>query len=100
VIRVVHVGKDAFDIYIGRACMEFSESVWHNPFHIEVGCGRNCVCDKYEAHVRNRPDLMSRLTELRGKTLGCWCKKKGGGGKRCHGDTLVKLVNEALGGES
>jgi hypothetical protein len=95
--RVVHVRKDPFDVYIGRSFMEFAESDWHNPFHIELGCGRDCVCDKYEAHVRSRPDLMARLEELRGKTLGCWCKKKGGTGQRCHGDTLVKLVQEGFG---
>ena len=44
---------------------------------------------KYETHVRNKPKLMARLTELSGKTLGCWCKPK-----RCHGDVLVKLWTE------
>jgi hypothetical protein len=95
--RVVHVRKAPFDVYIGRAFMEFNESPWHNPFKIEVGCGRDCVCDKYEAHVRNHRDLMRRLGELRGKTLGCWCKDKNGKGKRCHGDTLVELVREVFG---
>ena len=92
--RVVHVRKAPFEIYIGRAIAEFHESIWANPFRIELGCGRDCVCDKYEAHVRTRSDLMARLGELRGKTLGCWCKDKNGKGKRCHGDTLVKLVEE------
>jgi len=100
VTRVVHVRKSPFDVYIGRSIQEFPESPWHNPFRIEFGCGRDCVCDKYEAHVRSRPDLMARLGELRGKTLGCWCKDKHGQGKRCHGDTLVKLVHEVFGVDS
>lgn len=92
--RVVHVRKAEFDIYIGRAIKEFAESPWHNPFHIEYGCGRDCVLEKYEVHVRNSPELMARLGELRNKTLGCWCKDKHGAGKKCHGDVLVKLVRE------
>ena len=44
----------------------------------------------YENWIRTeRPDLMKRLTELKGKTLGCWCKPN-----PCHGDVLVRLVNE------
>lgn len=93
---VVHVRKSSFDLYIGRSIQEFPESVWHNPFHIELGCGRDCVLEKYEAHVRSKPELMARLGELHGKTLGCWCKDKKGTGKRCHGDVLVKLVKEAF----
>jgi len=95
VTKVVHVRLEPYDIYIGRAFAEFHESDWHNPFHIEGGCGRKCVLEKYEAHVRSRPDLMARLGELRGKTLGCWCKKKKP--KACHGDVLANLVREAYG---
>ncbi len=96
-LKVVHVRKAPFDVYIGRAIAEFDESPWHNPFRIEVGCGRDCVCEKYEAYVRANPELMARLGELRGKTVGCWCKDKHGKGKRCHGDVLVKLVGEVFG---
>lgn len=96
-MKVVHVRKAPFDEYIGRAIQEFDESIWHNPFHIEHGCGRKCVIEKFEAHVRASPELMARLGELRGKTLGCWCKDKYGLGKACHGDVLVRLVREVYG---
>jgi hypothetical protein len=94
---VVHVrkAKEHFH-YIGRAFAEFGESVWHNPFKIELGCGRKCVLEKYEAYVRSRPDLMAQLHTLKGKALGCWCKDKHGRGKACHGDVLVKLIEETL----
>lgn len=94
---VVHVRKAECDIYIGRAFAEFEESVWHNPFRIELGCGRPCVLRKYEDRIRNSPELLARLGELRGKTLGCWCKDKQGKGKACHGDVLVRLVKEVYG---
>ena len=44
-------------VYIGSAFAEFGESIWHNPFKIELGCGRKCVLEKYEAYVRSRPHL-------------------------------------------
>jgi hypothetical protein len=89
---VVHVRKAPFDVYIGRSIKEFGESIWHNPFKVESGCGRKCVIAKYEAYIRSRPDLIARLGELKGKTLGCWCHPKA-----CHGDVLVKLVKEFCG---
>lgn len=89
---VVHVRKAPFDVYIGRDFLEFRGIGWGNPFKIEPGCGWKCVLEKYEAYVRSRTDLMARLPELRGKALGCWCKPR----KHCHGDVLVKLVNETL----
>jgi hypothetical protein len=39
-------------------------------------------------------ELMNSLFELKDKTLGCWCKNLGGGGKACHGDILVKWVKK------
>jgi hypothetical protein len=38
--------------------------------------------------------LLNDLHELKGKTLGCWCKDENGKGKSCHGDVLVELVND------
>jgi hypothetical protein len=38
--------------------------------------------------------LLNDLHELKGKTLGCWCKDENGRGKSCHGDVLVELVND------
>jgi len=92
---VVHVRKTKGPFhYIGRAFAEFGESIWRNPFEIELGCGRKCVLERYEAYVRSRPELMAQLHTLKGKALGCWCKPKA-----CHGDVLVKLIEETLGNE-
>jgi len=92
---VVHVRKTkAPFVYIGRSFAEFGDSIWRNPFEIEIGCGRKCVLEKYEAYVKARPELMARLHTLKGKTLGCWCNPKA-----CHGDVLVKLIKETCGDE-
>jgi hypothetical protein len=83
------------DVYIGRAWnrggWNLEQSKWHNPFK---GVDRDTMLTKYEAHVRSKPDLMEALGELKGKRLGCWCKPE-----KCHGDVLVKLVNEKFGVE-
>jgi hypothetical protein len=87
--RVVHVRKEPFDVYIGRACKEFSESLWHNPFQLGFDGTRKAVLQKYRDYLSTRPDLIARLHELRGLTLGCWCKPK----YACHGDILAELAD-------
>jgi hypothetical protein len=86
--RVVHV-RENFDIYIGRSFAEFPESVWHNPFKIEPGCGRKCVIAKFRQYLLQSPHLLAKLHEIRGKTLGCWCKPK-----NCHGDVIAELADQ------
>jgi hypothetical protein len=87
-IRVVHCKREKFDVYIGRP------SKWGNPFKLadELNASdearRSCLA-KYEAWILRQPQLLSSLHELRGKTLGCWCKPKA-----CHGDVLARLADE------
>lgn len=87
--RVVHFKKEDFDVYIGRP------SRWGNPFSHIPGKGQFLVVSreeaiaKYEEWIKTQPDLMAALPELKGKTLGCWCKPQA-----CHGDVLVRLANE------
>lgn len=84
-MKVVHCKRAPYDIYIGRP------SKWGNPFAIGVDGNRAEVIRKYEEWIRTRPHLMADLHELRGKVLGCWCAPK-----PCHGDVLIKLVEELL----
>lgn len=81
--RVVHVKHSAYDIYIGRP------SKWGNPFQIGKDGTREEVIAKYEQWIASNPALMNDLHELKDKTLGCWCRPQ-----KCHGDVLVKLVND------
>lgn len=82
-MRVVHCKKDKFDIYIGRP------SKWGNPFIIGRDGDRNEVVRKYETYIRANQSLINALPELRNKVLGCWCSPKS-----CHGDVLIKLLEE------
>lgn len=80
--KVVHCKKEKFDVYIGRP------SIWGNPFVIGEDGTRDEVVDKYREWLLNNPELITKLPELAGKTLACWCAPN-----RCHGDVLLELAN-------
>lgn len=79
-------------VYIGRDMTKYIKaavgSKWGNPFRGDKHGDQWAV--KYEEYVRSKPELMSCLEELRGKVLGCWCVPE-----PCHGDVLVKMLDEA-----
>jgi hypothetical protein len=81
--RVVHCKREPCDVHVGRP------GKWGNPFRIGPDGTRQEVVAKYRAWVVQQPELMAALPELAGKTLGCWCKPEA-----CHGDVLVKLVEQ------
>jgi hypothetical protein len=86
------------DIYIGRACNKggwnLAQSKWHNPFTVyNVGSVEKAI-SLYESYIRGNPELLKQLPELQNRVLGCWCKNKPN--DPCHGDVLVRLVNELV----
>lgn len=94
--KVVNKRNSKYDIYIGRP------SIWGNPFsHLNgtlakyKAASRQDAINKYENYLRNNKELMSRLPELKGKILGCWCKPL-----ECHGDVLVRLVEYYYGNKT
>lgn len=90
-MRVVHCKKELFDVYIGRP------SKWGNPFTFKEGTNaKYCVNSRedaiamFEKWFLSQPDLVAEArTELKGKTLGCWCAPNA-----CHGDVLLRVANE------
>ncbi len=79
------------NLYIGRN-MNFyvkgaGASKWQNPFAVKKYGLEKCL-ELYEEYVRTS-GLINDLDELKGKTLGCWCKPE-----KCHGDILCKLIQE------
>lgn len=89
-IRVVHCGIEPYDIYIGRETfhrVREPHSFWANPYRIGIDGTRDEVIDLYRVMVLSRPDMLARLSELEGKTLGCWCVPL-----RCHGHVLAELA--------
>jgi hypothetical protein len=87
---VVNLRREKYDIYIGRG------SKWGNPFtHLPLERTKASwqvpeaeVLLRYEEWLKQQPELMAALPELRGKRLGCYCAPK-----RCHGDTLARLAD-------
>lgn len=96
-MKVVHIKKEKYDEYIGRP------SKWGNPFtHIAdkrtaakfVVSSREEAIAAYHEWITNGDGkhLLEDLHELKGKVLGCWCSPKS-----CHGDILLKLIEEKYG---
>jgi DNA-binding MarR family transcriptional regulator len=57
---------------------------WGNPFEMPNDGDRETVIMNYAEHyLPHKPSLLSRLDELHGKALGCWCAPE-----PCHGDIL------------
>lgn len=87
-MKTVNKRHSSYDVYIGRG------SKWGNPFSHIYGKGIYCstrekAIARYEEYILNKPELLKDLHELKGKTLGCYCKPKA-----CHGDILIKLIKE------
>lgn len=100
--RVVHVMRDAYDRYIGRANARagLPGSDWANPFLIGRDGDRRTVLARFEEELRfgSLSHLLTRLHELDGLTLACWCAPMGGVGSHdslvCHGQILSRLAVE------
>lgn len=85
--KVVNIKKgESYDIYIGRP------TDFGNPFEARSYGLIKCL-RLYEAYIRNKlevdPCFKEKLLDLKGKRLGCFCKPN-----LCHGDILVKIINE------
>ena len=90
--------KNSHHEYIGRSGVVFinkerfpkKASMWANPFTVKTE-GRDKCLELYEAWVRDKikKEGTEELKKLKNKVLGCWCKPE-----KCHGDILIKILNE------
>jgi hypothetical protein len=83
--RAVYIGRES-----KRAKPSRKESKWHNPFRVpqDVATNDEAVA-LYRDYLLAKPELLSRIEELRGKLLVCWCYPKS-----CHGNVLVELLEK------
>lgn len=82
-------------VYIGRAGHGLTGE-WGNPFTVDES-GRDAAVDRFEAWMKGEADqdvererrrrMLDNLTNLRGKSLVCFCAPR-----RCHGDVLAALA--------
>jgi len=97
--RRVHHRKEPYDIFIGRP------SKWSNPFSNKLNSNARYKTKSRKESVEKHKEwlingdgqyLLKDLHELKGKILGCWCDNGSGStkNKTCHGDIIVKLVND------
>lgn len=63
-------------------------SDWGNPFMIGQDGDRDKVCDSFEIYFDLKLGLKSKVSELKGKALGCHCYPQ-----RCHGEHLKSLAD-------
>ena len=63
-------------------------SDWGNPFMIGQDGDRDKVCDSFEIYFNLKLGLKSKVSELKGKALGCHCYPQ-----RCHGEHLKFLAD-------
>src|SRR5438105_2236968 len=81
------------DEYIGPAGFgywDIEESIWAPPTTVADAGSIIDLHKQYEQSVRSDPDLLRMLPRLKGKKLGCWCDPI----KNCHGNVLLKLLQE------
>jgi hypothetical protein len=81
--QIVNIKDTKYEVYIGRP------SKWGNPFRMRKEGDRAAVLEKYSVWITEGDGrhLLADLHELKGKTLGCYCKPK-----PCHGDILIELI--------
>lgn len=89
--QVVNLRKEPYDVYIGKPGKgkNKEEGKWANPFEIGRDGTREEVIAKYREYILNKPELLEQIPfELKGKTLGCFCKPLA-----CHGDVLAHIAD-------
>ena len=84
--------------YIGRCGVVFinkerfpkKSSQLANPFKVKKEARDKCL-ELYEIWRRNKikKEGIEEIKKLKNKVLGCWCKPE-----KCHGDILIKILNE------
>lgn len=80
--------KNPNHIYIGREnryVQGAKNSIWANPYSV-TKYGRNECLKLYKEYILNS-ELLNKLPELKGKTLGCWCHPE-----PCHGHILLEII--------
>ena len=89
--KVVNMKYEEYDVYIGRAGRG-QDGYFGNPFVLQVGEPRGSSLEKYRVYFHERlnsdPEFRKRVNELKGKTLGCFCKPY-----PCHGDIIAEYLN-------
>jgi hypothetical protein len=89
--QVVNIKNSAYDVYIGRAG-HGEDGYFGNPFRLSASESRGATIERYRKYFHNRlktdPEFKRRVHQLKGKTLGCFCKPYS-----CHGDVIKEYLD-------
>jgi hypothetical protein len=89
--KAVNLRCSGYDVYIGRAGKS-QDGYFGNPFRLRASEERGATIERYRKYFHNRmetdPEFKRRVHELKGKTLGCFCKPN-----PCHGDVIAEYLN-------
>lgn len=95
---VVNIRSQEADVYIGRPPRGHGipdppeRGCFGNPFVMRTEADREKVVRHFELYFRKRIEtdeaFREAVLELRGKSLGCFCKPK-----LCHGDVIANWLN-------
>jgi hypothetical protein len=80
----IHANRARGYVYIGRG------SAFGNPYRMGKDGDRKTVIEKFRKHFQKRlhnERFKKAVEDLRGKTLGCFCKPEA-----CHGDVIVEYL--------
>lgn len=93
-MQLVHVAKEDYDFYIGRADKRIGEktSPFHNPYKSEGFGGKPWAIELFRTHLvkeLNKGRLQRKhLDRMLGKKVGCWCNGT------CHGQVLKQFASD------
>jgi hypothetical protein len=102
-MKVVHCLREKYDVYIGRSS-DKEKGKWGNPYSHKEGTlaefrtnTRKEAIEAYREYILNGKGnhLLNDLSELEGKTLGCWCGNytiEDKDNLHCHGQILLELL--------
>jgi len=89
--NAVNIRVSDYDVYIGRAG-KGQDGYFGNPFRLRASESRGATIERYMKYFYDRletdPEFKRRVYELKGKTLGCFCKPDA-----CHGDVMAEYLN-------
>lgn len=84
--KIVNIHRNHYTKYIGRG------SKFGNKYRIGPDGTRQDVIEKHKRDFYNNPKLQEAVwNELKGETLGCFCKPL-----PCHGDTYIQYIRERM----
>lgn len=91
ITTVVNIRNSDYDVYIGRAG-NGKDGYFGNPIKLVAGESRGSTIEMYKQYfykrLKNDREFRGKILDLKGKTLGCFCKPHA-----CHGDIIANYLN-------